>query len=106
MESPSTPCAPELAQLRAALAALAINSAPGRGLAQRHEERATLEAFLARRLAACRPTSTTTDPLPGSLYVCGPVGTGKTALVRDVVTRFCAPPGTTAQTPPPAARTG
>ena len=119
MASPSTPSTPELAQLRAALAALAINSAPGRGLAQRHDERHALEAFLTRRLAACRPTAvppeaaTAATTTPGSIYICGPVGTGKTALVRDVVTALCSPSSSatatataTSTTATPAASTG
>ena len=70
-----------LERLRRALVALAINSEPGNGLSQRQAERQKLEEFLTERLS---PTA----QQGRALYVCGPVGTGKTAAVDDVVSRY------------------
>lgn len=65
-----------LEMLHAALASLAINGDPGAGLARRDKERAQIEGFLNSHIDERRG---------GVLYVCGPVGTGKTALICNSI---------------------
>lgn len=65
-----------LEMLHAALASLAINGDPGAGLARRDKERAQIEGFLNSHIE---------ERQGGVLYVCGPVGTGKTALICNSI---------------------
>lgn len=65
-----------LEMLHSALASLAINGDPGAGLARRDKERAQIEGFLNSHIEERRG---------GVLYVCGPVGTGKTVLICNTI---------------------